>query len=221
MQCIILLPLVFAWSVRSNPVSDANDLIDASLLPGMHNLVKSTAALYPWARLAPFRFKVYSTGITNIDLRAHVVWAGLKNFETAVRRVGDCTTREVYGNTTITCTLAFDGVEAYLNVRARGDSIFDILKIVEVEASMHDTTALFEVTTAPDAVAHVRTFELESVNFRIWPDEEELDLNSSRMRSFKLFIAQKLTKEFSRKVYSHYRRLLNQACSRINFSLAS
>ncbi|XP_077555895.1 salivary anticoagulant protein P23-like isoform X3 [Haemaphysalis longicornis] len=263
MQCIIFLPLVLAWfgcvkayllgpscstcgdsyssfeRVRSNTVSDANDLIDAHLLPRMHNLVKATPGLYPWARLAPFRFKVASTGITNIDLKAHVVRAGFKNFETAVRRVGDCTPGEdvyrrvprqasdvrsrtlYYGNTTITCTFAFDGIKAYLVVEARGDSIFDTLKTVVVEASMHDTTARFEVTTAQDKPAHVRTFILESVGFRIWPDEEELDLTTSRMESFKSVIAQQLTEEFVRKVYVDYRRLLNHACSRINFSLAS
>ncbi|XP_077553009.1 salivary anticoagulant protein P23-like [Haemaphysalis longicornis] len=263
MQCMIFLPLVFAWlgcvkaygygysrstfgestssfqRVRSNTVSDANDLIDAHLLPRMHNLVKATPGLYPWARLAPFRFTVASTGITNIDLKAHVVWAGFKNFATAVRRVGDCTPGEDiyrrvprqadhvrsrtvhYGNTTITCTFAFDGIEAYLNVETRGDSLFNTLNTVEVEVSMYDTRARFEVTTAPDSTAHVRTFDLESVNFRVWPDEEELDLNTSRMESFKSFIAQKLREEFVRKVYGDYRRLLEHACSRINFSLAS
>ncbi|XP_077555894.1 salivary anticoagulant protein P23-like isoform X2 [Haemaphysalis longicornis] len=183
--------------------------------------------------------EVASTGITNIDLKAHVVRAGFKNFETAVRRVGDCTPGEdvyrrvprqasdvrsrtlYYGNTTITCTFAFDGIKAYLVVEARGDSIFDTLKTVVVEASMHDTTARFEVTTAQDKPAHVRTFILESVGFRIWPDEEELDLTTSRMESFKSVIAQQLTEEFVRKVYVDYRRLLNHACSRINFSLAS
>lgn len=214
-------PEVNGGSVKGssrNTVREANDFIDVVLLQRMPELVRATPGLYPVAPLAPFRFKVYKTGITNRDLKVNVTEGGFKNFDTAVQRQGDCHPMLVAGNTSITCTFKFDGIAADLLAKTKGDNIFGGEKTVHVDALVYNTTGRFEVTAAQNRPGYVRTFYVENVHFDIKPSNN-LDLNQVRMRNFKAIIAEKLTEEIYMNLYGNYRTLLNYACARVNFSL--
>lgn len=214
-------PEVNAGSVKGgsrNTVREANDFIDVVLLQRMPELVRATPGLYPTAPLPPFSFKVYKTAITNRDLKVNVTEGGFKNFDTSVHRVGDCNPMLVAGNTSITCTLKFDGIAADLVAVTKGDNIFGVVKTVYVEALVYNTTGRFEVTAAPNRPGYVRTFYVDDVKFDI-KHSDNLDLNQVRMRNFESFIAEKLTEEFYMNLYGNYRILLNHACARVNFSL--
>lgn len=203
----------------SSSVSQANDFIDVVLLQRMPALIRETAGLFPAAPLPPHYFKVYKTAITNRDLKVNVTRGGIRNFDTAVHRVGDCIPAVIAGNTSVSCTLSFDGILAELVAVTKGDNLLGIVKSVDVEAIVYNTTGRLEVTAAPNRPGFVRTLFVETVNFDIRPGAN-LDLNEVRMNNFKTHISNFLREELFMNIYGNYQTLLNHACSRMNFALS-
>ncbi|XP_075537917.1 salivary anticoagulant protein P23-like isoform X2 [Dermacentor variabilis] len=203
----------------SSSASQANDFIDVVLLQRMPVLIRETPGLFPAAPLPPYDFKVYKTSITNRDLKVNVTRGGLRNFDTAVIRVGDCIPALVAGNTSVSCTLSFDGILAELVTVTKGDNLLGIVKSVDVEALVYNTTGRLEVTAAPNRPGFVRTLFVESVNFDVRPGSN-LDLNEVRMSNFKSYIANFLREELYMNIYGNYQTLLNHAVARMNFVLS-
>uniref|UniRef100_L7MBL5 Putative amblyomma 40-33 family member n=1 Tax=Rhipicephalus pulchellus TaxID=72859 RepID=L7MBL5_RHIPC len=203
----------------SSSVNQANDFIDVVLLQRMPALIRETPGLFPAAPLPPHYFKVYKTSITNRDLKVNVTRGGIRNFDTAIHRVGDCIPALVAGNTSVSCTLSFDGILAELVAVTKGDNLLNIVKSVDVEALVYNTTGRLEVTAAPNRPGFVRTLFVEGVNFDVRPGSN-LDLNEVRMNNFKTHIANFLREELYMNIYGNYQILLNHACARMSFALS-
>uniref|UniRef100_A0A6M2E867 Putative conserved secreted protein n=1 Tax=Amblyomma tuberculatum TaxID=48802 RepID=A0A6M2E867_9ACAR len=219
MKSLALLLYVVAYvEGGSDRVNEANDFIDVVLLQRMPSLMKETPGLYPSAPVPPFSFKVYKTAITNRDLKVNVTRGAIKNFDTSVRRVGNCDPKVVAGNTCVTCKLSFDGIAADLVAVTKGDNLFGTVKNVDVQAVVYNTTGMFEVTAARNQPGFVRTFFVEHVNLEVTPGGN-LDLNAIRMINFKSYIANYLREELYLNLYGNYQTLLNYAVARMNFSL--
>lgn len=194
----------------SNSVVQANRFIDFVFLERMPNLIRETPALYPSAPLPPFTFMVEKTAITNRDLKVNVTMGGLKNFDTAVRRFGDCEPREESGNSSITCRLSFDGIAADVFTLTKGDNLLGTVKSVNVEALVRNATGVFDFTKAPNRPGYVRTFAVPHVDFYVTPGDN-LDLNAIRMSEFTSYIANYLRDELYSNLYGSYKRLLDFA----------
>lgn len=200
-------------SVNDSRVDEANDYIDMVLQQKLPQLFNISSKLYPSAPIPPFTFTVYKTAITNRDLKVNVTEGAFKNFDWAVSRVGDCSPVVVDRNTSISCTLKFDGIRADLVAVIQGDNIFGTVKTVNVEAVVYNTTGLLEVTRTKYRPGYLRTFYVENVSFNVKPSDN-LHLNNARMRNFKTFITKELKEEFYRNIYGAYKILLRHACSR-------
>ncbi|XP_037510945.1 uncharacterized protein LOC119387583 isoform X2 [Rhipicephalus sanguineus] len=203
----------------SSSVNQANDFIDVVLLQRMPALIRETPGLFPAASLPPHYFKVYKTSITNRDLKVNVTRGGIRNFDTAIHRVGDCVPALVAGNTSVSCTLSFDGILAELVTVTKGDNLLNIVKSVDVEALVYNTTGRLEITAAPNRPGFVRTLFVEGVNFDVRPGAN-LDLNEVRMNNFKTNIANFLREELYMNIYGNYQILLNHAAARMSFALS-
>ncbi|KAH7963225.1 hypothetical protein HPB52_020180 [Rhipicephalus sanguineus] len=164
-------------------------------------------------------YQVYKTSITNRDLKVNVTRGGIRNFDTAIHRVGDCVPALVAGNTSVSCTLSFDGILAELVTVTKGDNLLNIVKSVDVEALVYNTTGRLEITAAPNRPGFVRTLFVEGVNFDVRPGAN-LDLNEVRMNNFKTNIANFLREELYMNIYGNYQILLNHAAARMSFALS-
>uniref|UniRef100_A0A0C9R6Q0 Putative secreted salivary gland peptide n=1 Tax=Amblyomma americanum TaxID=6943 RepID=A0A0C9R6Q0_AMBAM len=193
-----------------NSVTQANNFIDFVFLERMPNLIKDTPGLYPSAPLPPFTFTVEKTAITNRDLVVNVTMGGLKNFDTAVRRFGDCEPGEEAGNASITCRLSFDGIAADIFTMTKGDNLLATVKSVTVEAVVRNSTGLFDFTKAPNRPGFVRAFVVQHADFYITPGDN-LDLNAIRMSEFTYYIARYLREELQSNLYGSYKRMLDFA----------
>uniref|UniRef100_G3MRY7 Salivary secreted protein n=1 Tax=Amblyomma maculatum TaxID=34609 RepID=G3MRY7_AMBMU len=217
-QLALLLCVVAYVAGGSNKVNEANDFIDVVLLQRMPMLIRDTPGLYPTAPLPPFTFKVYKTAITNRDLKVNVTRGGIKNFDTAVRRVGDCDPKVVAGNTSVTCVISFDGIASDMVAVTKGDNLLGTIKDVGVQAVVYNTTGTMEVTAARNRPGFVRTFFVEHVKLEVTPGDN-LDLNAVRMSNFKSYIANYLREELYLNLYGNYQTLLNYAVATMNFSM--
>ncbi|KAH7966636.1 hypothetical protein HPB49_018158 [Dermacentor silvarum] len=168
---------------------------------------------------APAATVVHKTSITNRDLKVNVTRGEIKYFDTAVHRVGDCIPALVAGNTSVTCTIRFDEILAKLVTVTKGDNLLGIVKSVDVDALVYNTTGRLEVTAAPNRPGFVRTLFVETVNIGVRPGAN-LDLNEVRMSNFKSHIANFVREEFYMNVYGNYQTLLNHAVARMNFVLS-
>lgn len=200
-------------SVNDSRVEEANDYIDTVLQQKLPHLFNRSSKLYPSAPIPPFTFTVYKTAITNRDLKVNVTEGAFKNFDSAVSRVGDCNPVVEERNTSISCTLKFDGITADLVAVTQGDDIFGTVKTVNVEAVVYDTTGRLEVTRTKYRPGYLRTYYVENVNFNI-KTSDNLHLNNVRMRNFKTFITKELKEDFYSKIYGAYKILLRHACRR-------
>lgn len=203
----------------SSSVNQANEFMDVVLLQRMPVLIRETPGLFPSAPLPPYYFKVHKTSITNRDLKVNVTRGEIKYFDTAVHRVGDCIPALVAGNTSVTCTIRFDEILAKLVTVTKGDNLLGIVKTVDVDALVYNTTGRLEVTAAPNRPGFVRTLFVETVNIGVRPGDN-LDLNEVRMSNFKSHIANFVREEFYMNVYGNYQTLLNHAVARMNFVLS-
>lgn len=197
--------------VNESRVDDSNNYIDMVLHERMPRLFNMSPSLYP--SIPSFTFTVYKTGLTNRDLKVNVTEGAFKNFDWAIRRMGDCNPVVEEGNTSISCNLEFNGIVADLAALTEGDTIFGSLKTVNVEALLYNTTGRLEITARRYRPAYLRAFYVEDVKFDIKPSDN-LYLNEVRMRNFKTFVTNKLKGEFYKNIYGNYKRLLRFACAR-------
>uniref|UniRef100_G3MSN5 Uncharacterized protein n=1 Tax=Amblyomma maculatum TaxID=34609 RepID=G3MSN5_AMBMU len=194
----------------SSGVAQANHFIDFVFLERMPNLIKETPGLYPSAPLSPFTFTVEKTAITNRDLVVNVTMGGLKNFDTAIRRFGDCEPRQEAGNSSITCTLSFDGIAADVFTVVKGDNILATVKSVNVDGVVHNATGVFDFTKAPNRPGYIRTFVIRHADFYVTPGDN-LDLNAVRMSEFTYYISKYLRDTLYSYLYGPYKRVLDFA----------
>ncbi|XP_075537915.1 salivary anticoagulant protein P23-like [Dermacentor variabilis] len=199
----------------TDSVSKANDFVDTVLLQRMPTLVRRYQGSFS---LAPYYFKVYKTSWTNRDLKVYVNSGQFRNFDTSVRRVGDCVLAMVAGNVSLSCALSIGGIAAELHTETKGDGLLGIIKSVRVEALQYQTTGKVEVTAALNQPAFVRTLIVDNAGFEVTPGHN-LELNSIRMRNFKSRMGAYLMEQMREKFYSNYEAILRHAFSRNSFFL--
>lgn len=200
-------------SENETRVNDSNNYIDMVLQQRMPRLFNMSSQLYPSAPIPSFTFTVYKTAFTNRDLKVNVTEGAFKNFDWAIRRVGDCNPVVEDRNTSISCNLEFNGIAADLVALTQGDTIFGSVKTVNIEAVVYNTTGRLELTSGRYRPAYLRAFYVEDVNFDIKPTDN-LYLNGVRTRNFKTLVTNKLKGEFYKHIYGVYKRLLKIACAR-------
>uniref|UniRef100_A0A6M2D088 Putative salivary secreted protein n=1 Tax=Rhipicephalus microplus TaxID=6941 RepID=A0A6M2D088_RHIMP len=199
----------------TNTVSQANEFVDSVLLQRMPTLVRETSE---HLSLPSCYFTVHSTSWRENDLEVEVISGRFRNFRNAVRRRGNCVHSMVAGNVTISCSLSIDGVVAELMTETECGCWYGSRNYIHVDARMCGTTGRLEVTSARNEPAFLRTFVVDNSCFDVTLGGNFF-LSSNQRNSLESDIRRYLVTQLQQKFSSYYEEKLEQAFSRMSFSM--
>lgn len=201
----------------SASVSDANTFVDAVFRDKMPLLVKGSARMFPYASIPDFRFKVFKNGLTNRDLKVNMTRGEIRGLDEALYRAGDCQAPFLRdGQTVITCSLGFRGLNTSFVALAKGDTLVAIWKTIWVNVLVRDSVAQFEANAPVGRDGTLRTFLVDNLKFDTTYDSE-LSLNEGRRQKFKEEIERKVRDELMHIFYNEYKDQLRRAVESVTF----
>lgn len=209
--------LAFAAKGNCGTIDDSNHFMDTVLQTKMPSLVMAQTALFPFATIPDFSFYINKTGITNRKFKANVTEGRVLGLESEVNRVGNCGPPVLKsGNTSVTCKLEFNSINATFTADTRGDNIANTQKRIWVHVRTKDTEGTFEATALPGREPALHTFVVDDLELKVKTDSS-LSLGDEREKTFKRIFKEKVTEKLYSLLYGPYRRLLELAVASTNF----
>ncbi|CAN7950116.1 unnamed protein product, partial [Ixodes pacificus] len=153
----------------------------------------------------------------NRDLEVEMTEGLIHGLETALRRSGDCQSRDVTdGFPSILCTLDFSNVNTTFLALTRGDNVVRSLKHIWVHVFTVDSIARLEITGSQTRAASLRAFDVQNVQF-ITTYDRELHLNTDRSRQFKEHVELKVKEALQDILQNEIKVLLSRSVVSIAF----
>uniref|UniRef100_V5H8W5 Putative conserved secreted protein n=1 Tax=Ixodes ricinus TaxID=34613 RepID=V5H8W5_IXORI len=192
-------------------VIEANNFVDTVLQERLPLVVRQSPSLFPAAHIPVFNFLVPSNAITNRDLDVNMTEGMIHGLDTALRRMGDCQSRDVKdGFPSILCTLDLNEVNTTFLALTRGDNVVRSLKHIWVHAVTVDSIARLEITGSQTRVASLRAFDVQNLHF-VTTYDRELHLNTDRSRQFKEHVELKVKEALQDIMQNENQKVLTQA----------
>uniref|UniRef100_A0A0K8R7U8 Putative cytotoxin-like protein n=1 Tax=Ixodes ricinus TaxID=34613 RepID=A0A0K8R7U8_IXORI len=198
-------------------VIEANNFVDTVLQERLPLVVRQSPSLFPAAHIPVFSFVVPHNAITNRDLDVNMTEGMIHGLDTALRRMGDCQSRDVKdGFPSIQCTLDLNEVNTTFLALTRGDNVVRSLKHIWVHAVTVDSIARLEITGSQTRVASLRAFDVQNLHF-VTTYDRELHLNTDRSRQFKEHVELKVKEALQDIMQNEIKVLLSRSVVSIAF----
>lgn len=200
-------------------IADSNTFMDVVLEQKMPGLIRANPELYPNVALRDFSFAVSRTAVTNRKLKVNVTDGKILGLDSAAHRYGDCGAPVLrHGNTSVTCSVIFRGLNATFFAMTKGDNVFGSRKRIWVRATARNISSTLEATALPRQPASVRGFNLDSFTMDMDYDHD-LTLNQEREDAFLYHFRENVRQKLEALLGGQYRRILDQAVNTTPFPI--
>ncbi|XP_040079657.2 uncharacterized protein LOC8050804 [Ixodes scapularis] len=198
-------------------VNEANNFVDTVLNEKLRLAVRLSRSLFPFAHIPVFSFVVPKDATTDRDLDVEMTEGLIRGLDTALRRTGDCQSRDVQGGSpSILCTLDFSGVNTTFLALTTGDDVPGELKLIWVHVVTVDSTARLEITGSESRVASLRAFDIQNLQFTT-TNNQDLHLNTDRLRQFKERVELKVRETLQGIMQNEMKALLTRSVASVAF----
>ncbi|CAN8025403.1 unnamed protein product [Ixodes persulcatus] len=198
-------------------VNEANNFVDTVLNERLQRAVRLSGSLFPFAPIPVFNFVVPNNATTNRDLDVEMTEGLIHGLDTALRRMGDCQSRNVNdGFPSILCTLDFSGVNTTFLALTTGDDVAGELKLAWVHVVTVDSIARLEITGSETRVASLQAFDVQNLQL-ITTYNRDLHLNTDRSRQFKEHVELKVKEALQDILKNELKVLLSRSVGSIAF----
>jgi len=165
--------------------------------------------------MAPFKFVIPKTGITNRDVQANFT-RGALNGLSRLQRNGDCKNGTQGGDTVIGCNVILSPIGVQMNAYVTGDEISRIIKHINTRSNVTTSThALIEFRgkrSGASRFVYKTSITVKAMNFTSQlTGPTKLSLNTARMNSFFAAMNKTISLQVNKALTSNYQVVLNDA----------